>query len=123
MKFNIKKPAKKELLTVFQEEFLQELLNIKINSIKNNSNSFVLINTTDGYLPDDSYIKWDYGRGFFNNDYLNNNTEKFKKELLKYPVKTNALVKRLQNDLGNDFEVQRVRTGVHDLNQIIISWE
>lgn len=123
MKFTIQKPEKKELLTDFQEEFLQELLNIKINSIKKNSDSFVLINTTDGYLPDDSYIKWDYGKGFFKDNYLNNNTEKFKKELLKHPIKTNSLVKRLQDDLGNDFEVQRVRTGIHDLNQIIISWE
>ena len=123
MKFTIQKPEKKELLTDFQEEFLQELLNIKINSIKNNSNSFVFINTTDGYLPDDSYIKWDFGKGFFANNYLNDNTEKFKKELLKHPIKTNSLVKKLQDDLGNDFEVQRVRTGIHNLNQIIISWE
>lgn|SRR5574344_629280 len=122
-KFTLTKPKEKELLTPFQEEFLQYLLDLKMSQRKPGTKEIKLINTTDGYSPSDSYIKWDYGKGFFKDEYLNENTYRFQKSLKAHPINTNALVKRLQDDLGHDFEVQRVRTGIHDLNEIIISWE
>lgn len=122
-KFTLTKPKEEELLTPFQEEFLQYLLDLKMSHRKSGTKEIKLINTTDGYRPSDSYIKWDFGKGFFKDEYLNANTIKFQKSLKENPVNTNELVKRLQDDLGDDFEVQRVRTGIHDLNEIIISWK
>lgn len=122
-KFTLTKPKEEELLTPFQEEFLQYLLSLKMNQRKSGVKEIKLINTTDGYRSSDSYIKWDFGRGFFEDKYLNENTGRFQRSLQEHPVNTNELVKRLQDDLGDDFEVQRMRTGIHDLNEIIISWK
>ena len=122
-KFTLSKPKEEELLTPFQEEFLQYLLDLKMSQRKSGTKEIKLINTTDGYRPNDSYIKWDFGKDSFKDEYLNANTIRFQRSLKENPVNTNELVKRLQNDLGDDFEVQRVRTGIHDLNEIIISWK
>ena len=122
-KFTLTKPKEEELLTPFQEEFLQYLLDLEMSQRRPGTKEIKLINTTDGYKPSDSYIQWDFGKGFFKDEYLNENTGEFRRSLKEHPVNTNELVKRLQNDLGDDFEVQRMRTGIHDLNEIIISWE
>lgn len=122
-KFALTKPKEEELLTPFQEEFLQYLLDLEMKNRKSGVKKIKLINTTDGYEPSDSYIKWDFGVGFFKDEYLNRNTLKFEKSLEEHPVNTNTLVERLQKDLGEDFKVTRMSTGIHNLNEIIVSWK
>lgn len=110
-------------ITKFQQEFLQNIIDIQTKNVK--SKEILLISVdNNGYislnLNDEQLKKLD------KDNYYKKNKEKFKKSLEDNPVKANTLMKILQDDLKNNFEIsQKLVTEPNGIeNQwIIISWK
>lgn len=112
-----------EYITNFQQEFLQNIIDIQTKNVK--SKEILLISVdNNGYislnLNDEQLKKLD------KDDYFKKNKEKFEKSLEDNPVKSITLIKLLQDDLKDNYEISQklIKDTKNTENQwIVISWE
>lgn len=125
-------------ITKFQQEFLQNIIDVKINDIKFNKTLLKPANTViyiiSNKIPlvpinEKGYISLDVQTNRFEelktNSYFEKNKEKFKKSLKDNPIRTETLIKILKNDLTNDFTItqETIKDSNGIENQwIVISW-
>lgn len=120
--FEIKR-ADQKYITKFQQEFLQNIIDIQTKNVK--SKEILLISVdNNGYislnLNDEQLKKLD------KDDYFKKNKEKFEKSLEDNPVKAITLIKLLQDDLKDNYEISQklIKDTKNTENQwIVISWE
>lgn len=109
-------------ITKFQQEFLQNIIDIQTKNVK--SKEILLISVdNNGYislnLNDEQLKKLD------KDDYFKKNKEKFEKSLEDNPVKAITLIKLLQDDLKDNYEISQklIKDTKNIENQwIVISW-
>lgn len=109
-------------ITIFQKEFLQNIIDVKTKNVK--SKEILLISVdNNGYislnLNDEQLKKLD------KDDYFKKNKEKFEKSLEDNPVKAITLIKLLQDDLKDNYEISQklIKDTKNIENQwIVISW-
>lgn len=120
--FEIKR-ADEKYITKFQQEFLQNIIDVQTKNTK--SKEILLIPVNDkGYITLD--IQTEQLKELEKDNYYKRNKEKFKKLLEDNPVKANTLMKILQDDLKNNFEISQklVKEANGIENQwIVISWK
>lgn len=120
--FTLEKPNKKSINS-FQQEFLQNMINIATKYT--DSNEILLIPVNDkGYIT--LNIQTEKLKELKTNNYFEKNKEKFKESLKNNPIKANTLMKILQDDLKNNFEISQkeIKDTDNTENQwIVISWE
>lgn len=116
---SIKKPN----LTEFQQEFVQRLLKQKLNiAVEKGKSHFVLFSTTS--LNIENTVTWDFGRGFFADGYLNENTKRFGESLKSKPIYVPNLIAILRHDLEPlGYKVIWKDTWIYNIGEIIVSWE
>lgn len=110
-------------ITKFQQEFLQNIIDIQTKNVK--SKEILLISVdNNGYislnLNDEQLKKLD------KDDYFKKNKEKFEKSLEDNPVKAITLIKLLQDDLKDNYEISQklIKDTKNIENQwIVISWK
>lgn len=119
--FEIKR-ADEKYITNFQQEFLQNIIDVQTKN--NESKQITLISVdNEGYislnLNDEQLKKLD------KDDYFKKNKEKFEKSLEDNPVKAITLIKLLQDDLKDNYEISQklIKDTKNIENQwIVISW-
>lgn len=120
--FTLEKPNKKSINS-FQQEFLQNMINIATKYT--DSNEILLIPVNDkGYIT--LNIQTEKLKELKTNNYFEKNKEKFKESLKNNPIKANTLIRILQDDLKNNFEISQklIKDTNNTENQwIVISWE
>lgn len=136
--FEIKKPNE-EYITKFQQEFLQNIIDVKMKDIKSDktlvkpANTKIYITSNEIVLipiNNKGYISLDIQTNRFDeletNNYFKRNKEKFKKSLKDNPIKAETLVKILKNDLNDDFAITKnlieEANGIEN-QWIVISWK
>ncbi|MBQ5153363.1 hypothetical protein D6861_008610 [Macrococcoides caseolyticum] len=114
--------AKPEL-TEFQQEFVQYLLKYKLNNaVEKGKSHFVLFSTTS--LNIENTVTWDFGKGFFADEYLNENTKRFGESLKTKPIYAPNLIAILRHDLEPlGYKVIWKDTWIYNVGDIIVSWE
>ncbi|PKE11119.1 hypothetical protein [Macrococcoides caseolyticum] len=110
-------------LTEFQQEFVQRLLKQKLNiAVEKGKSHFVLFSTTS--LNIENTVTWDFGRGFFADGYLNENTKRFGESLKSKPIYVPNLIAILRHDLEPlGYKVIWKDTWIYNIGEIIVSWE
>lgn len=120
--FKLEKPNKKSINS-FQQEFLQNMIDIATKH--SDSNEILLIPVNDkGYVTLD--IPTEQLKELKKDNYYKKNKEKFEKSLKNNPIKANTLIRILQDDLKNNFEISQktIKNTDNAENQwIVISWE
>lgn len=120
--FTLEKPNKKSINS-FQQEFLQNMIDIATKH--SDSNEILLIPVNDkGYVTLD--IQNEQLKELEKDNYYKKNKERFEKSLKNNPIKANTLMKILQDDLKNNFEISQklIKDTNNTENQwIVISWE
>lgn len=112
-----------EYITNFQQEFLQNIIDVKMKNNKSKQITLIPLNNK-GYISLD--IQTNQFEELETNHYFKRNKEKFKKSLKNNPIKANTLMKILQDDLKNNFEISQklVKEANGIENQwIVISWK
>lgn len=120
--FKLEKPNKKSINS-FQQEFLQNMMDVEIKNAKSNRILLVPLNNK-GYI--DLGVQTDQLKELEKDDYFKKNKEKFKQSLKDNPIKAETLIKTLKNDLTDDFTItQRTIRETTDIkNQwIVISFD
>lgn len=120
--FKLEKPNK-EYITEFQQEFLQNMMDVEIKNAKSNRILLVPLNNK-GYVDLD--VQTDQLKELEKDDYFKKNKEKFKQSLKNNHIKSETLIKTLKNDLTDDFTItQRTIRETTDIkNQwIVISFD
>lgn len=110
-------------ITKFQQEFLQNIIEVKTKNNKSKQITLMSLNNK-GYVSLD--IQTNQFEELETNHYFKRNKEKFKKSLKNNPIKANTLMKILQDDLKNNFEISQklVKEANGIENQwIVISWK
>ncbi|PNZ70934.1 hypothetical protein I6G25_11530 (plasmid) [Macrococcoides caseolyticum] len=110
-------------LTEFQQEFVQRLLKQKLNiAVEKGKSHFVLFSTTS--LNIENTVTWDFGRGFFADGYLNENTKRFGESLRSKPIYVPNLIAILRHDLEPlGYKVIWKDTWIYNIGEITVSWE
>ncbi|ARQ05149.1 hypothetical protein CA207_19290 [Macrococcoides caseolyticum] len=110
-------------LTEFQQEFVQRLLKQKLNiAVEKGKSHFILFSTTS--LNIENTVTWDFGRGFFADEYLNENTKRFGESLKSKPIYAPNLIAILRHDLEPlGYKVIWKDTWIYNIGEIIVSWE
>ncbi|STY75065.1 Uncharacterised protein [Macrococcoides caseolyticum] len=110
-------------LTEFQQEFVQRLLKQKLNiAVEKGKSHFVLFSTTS--LNIENTVTWDFGRGFFADGYLNQNTKRFGESLRSKPIYVPNLIAILRHDLEPlGYKVIWKDTWIYNIGEITVSWE
>ena len=120
--FKLEKPNKKSINS-FQQEFLQNMIDIATKH--SDSNEILLIPVNDkGYITLD--IQTEQLKELEKDNYYKKNKERFEKSLKNNPIKANTLIRILQDDLKNNFEISQklIKDTNNTENQwIVISWE
>lgn len=120
--FTLEKPNKKSINS-FQQEFLQNMIDIATKYT--DSNEILLIPVNDkGYVTLD--IPIEQLKELEKDNYYKKNKERFEKSLKNNPIKANTLIRILQDDLKNNFEISQklIKDTNNTENQwIAISWE
>lgn len=120
--FKLEKPNKKSINS-FQQEFLQNMIDVATKH--NNSNEILLIPVNNkGYVTLD--IQTEQLKELEKDNYYKKNKERFEKSLKNNPIEAKTLIKILQNDLKNNFEISQkaIKNTDNTENQwIVISWE
>ena len=120
--FEIKKPNE-EYITKFQQEFLQNIIDVKMKNNKSKQITLMPLNNK-GYISLD--IQTNRFDELETNNYFKRNKEKFKKSLKDNPIKAETLVKILKNDLNDDFAITKnlieEANGIEN-QWIVISWK
>lgn len=115
--------ADEKYITKFQQEFLQNIIDVKMKNNKSKQITLIPLNNK-GYISLD--IQTNQFEELETNHYFKRNKEKFKKSLKNNPIKANTLMKILQDDLKNNFEISQklVKEANGIENQwIVISWK
>lgn len=122
--FTLEKPNKKSINS-FQQEFLQNMMNVEMKNTKSNTNQILLIPINDkGYVTLD--IQTEQLKELEKDNYYKKNKERFEKSLKNNPIEAKTLIKILQDDLKNNFEISQkaIKNTDNTENQwIVISWE
>ena len=110
-------------LTDFQKEFIQYLLQRKLNiAVEKGKSHFSLFFTTS--INRENTVNWDYGRGFFSEEYLNENTNRFGESVKNSPIYVPNLILKLRQDLEPlGYKVMWNDTWIYNVGEIIVSWE
>lgn len=120
--FKLEKPNKKSINS-FQQEFLQNMIDIATKH--SDSNEILLIPVNDkGCVTLD--IQTEQLKELEKDNYYKKNKERFEKSLKNNPIKANTLIRILQDDLKNNFEISQklIKDTNNTENQwIVISWE
>ena len=120
--FTLEKPNKKSINS-FQQEFLQNMIDIATKH--SDSNEILLIPVNDkGYVTLD--IQTEQLKELEKDNYYKKNKERFEKSLKNNPIEAKTLIKILQDDLKNNFEISQkaIKDTDNAENQwIVISWE
>lgn len=120
--FTLEKPNKKSINS-FQQEFLQNMINIATKYT--DSNEILLIPVNDkGYI--NLNIPTEQLKELEKDNYYKKNKERFEKSLKNNPIEAKTLIKILQNDLKNNFEISQkmIKDANNTENQwIVISWK
>lgn len=120
--FKLEKPNKKSINS-FQQEFLQNMIDIATKH--SDSNEILLIPVNDkGYIT--LNIPTEQLKELEKDNYYKKNKERFEKSLKNNPIKANTLIRILQDDLKNNFEISQkaIKDTDNAENQwIVISWE
>ncbi|MDU2026027.1 MAG: hypothetical protein E6729_10780, partial [Finegoldia magna] len=122
--FKLEKPNKKSINS-FQQEFLQNMMNVEMKNTKSNPNQILLIPVNDkGYIT--LKVQTEKLGELEKDNYYKENKEKFKKSLKDNPIKAETLVKILKNDLNDDFAITKnlieEANGIEN-QWIVISWK
>lgn len=115
--------ADEKYITKFQQEFLQNIIDVKMKNNKSKQITLMPLNNK-GYISLD--IQTNQFEELETNHYFKRNKEKFKKSLKNNPIKTETLIKILKNDLNDDFAVtqETIKESNGVENQwIVISWK
>lgn len=115
--------ADEKYITKFQQEFLQNIIDVKMKNNKSKQITLIPLNNK-GYISLD--IQTNQFEELETNHYFKRNKEKFKKSLKNNPIKTETLIKILKNDLNDDFAVtqETIKESNGVENQwIVISWK
>ncbi|MDU2898329.1 MAG: hypothetical protein E7B88_05840, partial [Finegoldia magna] len=100
--FKLEKPNKKSINS-FQQEFLQNMMNVEMKNTKSNTNQILLIPVNDkGYIT--LKVQTEKLRELEKDNYYKENKDNFEQSLKNNPIKSKTLIKTLQNDLNNDFK-------------------
>lgn len=122
--FKLEKPNKKSINS-FQQEFLQNMMNVEMKNTKSNTNQILLIPVNDkGYIT--LKVQTEKLRELEKDNYYKENKDNFEQSLKNNPIKSKTLIKTLQNDLNNDFKIKiKFIKESNDIeNQwIVISWK
>ncbi len=121
--FKLEKPNKKSINS-FQQEFLQNMMNVEMKNTKSNTNQILLIPVNDkGYIT--LKVQTEKLRELEKDNYYKENKDNFEQSLKNNPIKSKTLIKTLQNDLNNDFKIKikfiKESNGI-DNQWITISW-
>ncbi len=120
--FKLEKPNKKSINS-FQQEFLQNMIDIATKYT--DSNEILLIPVNDkGYITLD--IQTNKFEELEKDNYYKKNKERFEKSLKNNPIEAKTLIKILQDDLKNNFEISQkaIKDTDNAENQwIVISWK
>ena len=120
--FKLEKPNKKSINS-FQQEFLQNMIDIATKH--SDSSEILLIPVNDkGYIT--LNIPTEQLKELEKDNYYKKNKERFEKSLKNNPIKANTLIRILQDDLKNNFEISQkaIKNTDNAENQwIVISWE
>ena len=121
--FKLEKPNKKSINS-FQQEFLQNMMNVEMKNTKSNTNQILLIPVNDkGYIT--LKVQTEKLRELEKHNYYKENKDNFEQSLKNNPIKSKTLIKTLQNDLNNDFKIKikfiKESNGI-DNQWITISW-
>lgn len=121
--FKLEKPNKKSINS-FQQEFLQNMMNVEMKNTKSNTNQILLIPVNDkGYIT--LKLQTEKLRELEKDNYYKENKDNFEQSLKNNPIKSKTLIKTLQNDLNNDFKIKikfiKESNGI-DNQWITISW-
>jgi hypothetical protein len=120
--FKLEKPNKKSINS-FQQEFLQNIIDVATKH--NDSNEILLIPVNNkGYVTLD--IQTEKLKELEKDNYYKKNKERFEKSLKNNPIEANTLIRILQDDLKNNFEISQkeIKDTDNTENQwIVISWE
>lgn len=110
-------------ITKFQQEFLQNMIDIATKYT--DSNEILLIPVNDkGYVTLD--IQTEQLKELEKDNYYKKNKERFEKSLKNNPIEANTLIRILQDDLKNNFEISQkmIKDANNTENQwIVISWK
>lgn len=110
-------------ITKFQQEFLQNMIDIEAKEHKSNEILLIPVNNK-GYITLD--IQTNQLEELEKDNYYKKNKEEFKKSLKDNPIKAETLVKTLQNDLNDDFAITKnlieEANGIEN-QWIVISWK
>lgn len=122
--FKLEKPNKKSINS-FQQEFLQNMMNVEMKNTKSNPNQILLIPVNDkGYIT--LKVQTEKLGELEKDNYYKENKEKFKQSLKDNPIKAETLVKILKNDLNDDFAITKnlieEANGIEN-QWIVISWK
>ena len=120
--FKLENPHK-ENITEFQQEFLQNMMDVEIKNAKSNRILLVPLNNK-GYIDLD--VQTDQLKELEKDDYFKENKEKFKQSLKNNHIKSETLIKTLKNDLTDDFTITQrtIRETTNIKNQwIVISFD
>lgn len=120
--FEIKR-ADEKYITNFQQEFLQNIIDVQTKNTKLNEIQLIPVDD-NGYIS--LNLHTEQLKELDKNCNFKRNKEKFKKSLEDNPVKAKTLMRILQNDLNNDFTIStklvKEANGIE--NQcIVISWK
>lgn len=120
--FTLKKPNKKSINS-FQQEFLQNIIDVATKYTNSNEILLIPVNSK-GYITLDIQTK--KFEELEKDNYYKKNKEKFKQSLENNPIKADNLIKILQKDLKNDFEISQklIKDANNTENQwVAISWK
>ena len=120
--FTLEEPNKKSINS-FQQEFLQNIIDVATKYTDSNEILLIPINDKGCVTLD---IQTEQLKELEKDNYYKKNKERFEKSLKNNPIKANTLIRILQDDLKNNFEISQklIKDTNNTENQwIVISWE